>query len=222
MVRGILIAGDDSALSRAIEIETARRVEHYAVALVPNRLSGSTPKALSGTKDARIEIEWNPSSPISARTLILCACNNLENIDEAILVCSPPSIRCLASDLQFANVDIMINDHIKGWFYLIKELAVVFSERKRGLLSLVYSDSNINSTRDDTSDLLGPSALASFRALTGSLLGSAVNDPYITIGFSNSDAGNEAAFASFMYKHIDEAAKRSTGKLHKFGKFRLF
>jgi hypothetical protein len=224
MVRGILIAGDDSALSRAIEIETAKYAEHYAAALIPNRLTGanSQPKTVPETENARIEIEWNPSSPISARTLVLSACNRLENIDEAILVCSPPSIRCAASDLQFTNVDILLNDHIKGWFFLVKELAAVFSERRRGVLSLVYSDNSASSSRDEAADLLGPCALAAFRALTGSLLVAAVNDPYITIGFSNSDAGNEAAFASFMYKHIDEASKRSSGKLHKFGKFSFF
>jgi len=222
MVRGILIAGDDSAITRAVEIETAKRAQRYAAAVIQNRLSNTAPKAAPNTKDARVEIEWNPPSPISARTLVLSACNSLENIDEAILVCSPPSLRCQASDLQFASVDILINDHIRGWFYLVKELATVFTERKRGVLSLVYSDSAAGSARDDAANLLGPCALASFRELTGGLLASAVNDPYFTIGFSNSDTGNEAAFAAFIYKHVDEASKRTSGKLHKFGKFKLF
>ena len=220
MVRGIFIAGNDSALSRAIEAETEKRVECFASALIQNRLTGA-PKNTAPENEKRVTLDWNPSSPISARTLVLAAENRLEHIDEAILVCSPPSIRASAADLSLADVEIMVNDHIKGWFFLVKELAVVFKNRKRGTLTLVYSDIT-NTVKDDTADILGPSALAFFRALTHGLLSAAHNDPYFTAGFSVSDTGNEAAFASFMYKTIDEINKRSNGKLHKFGKFSFF
>jgi len=221
MTRGIFIAGNESALSRAIEAETVNRVEQFAAALIPNRLSGYV-KNPAQENDKRLSLEWNPSSPISARTVVLGAENRLEHIDEAILVCSPPSVRSNASGLPLSDVEIMINDQIKGWFFLIKELAVVFSSRKRGTLALVYPDIPPFSGKDDSADMLGPSALASFRALTGSLLSSSHNEPYITAGFCASDSGNETAFASFVFKHIDEVNRRASGKLHKFGKFNLF
>jgi hypothetical protein len=69
---------------------------------------------------------------------------------------------------------------------------------------------------------LGPSALASFRALTQGLLSAAHNEPYITAGFSTSDAGNEAAFAAYIFKSLDELTARSKGKLYKFGRFNIF
>ena len=220
MTRGIFVAGNESALSRAIEAETMKRVDRFTVALIPNRLTGS-PKSSAQANEKRVSLDWNPSSPISARTLVLAAENRLDRIDEAILICSPPSVRSSAAELSLADVEIMINDHIKGWFFLIKELAAVFTNRRCGTLALVYSDIPV-SGRDDAADILGPSSLASFRALTQSLLAAANSDPYITMGFSSSDAGNEAAFASFIYKHIDEGNKRSSGKLHKFGKFNFF
>jgi len=213
--------GNESAISRAIEAETVNRVEQYAAASIPNRLSGASRNS-PHENGKRLSLDWNPSSPISARTLILAAENRLEHIDEAILICSPPSIRSSAAVLPLSDVEIMINDNIKGWFFLIKELAVVFTNRKRGTLALVYTDIASSTGKDDAAEILGPSSLAAFRALTHSLLAAAHSEPYITMGFSTSDAGNEDAFAAFLYKHIDEANSRSNGKLHKFGKFNFF
>ncbi|MDR1839818.1 MAG: hypothetical protein LBQ93_09600 [Treponema sp.] len=221
MTRGILIAGNESALSRAIEAETVNRVEQYAAALIPNRFSG-TPRNSPHENDKRLLLDWNPSSPISARTLILAAENRLEHIDDAILVCSPPSLRSNAAELPLADVEVMINDHIKGWFFIVKELAAVFTSRKRGTLALVFSDIATGAGKEDAADVLGPSSLAAFRALTNGLLAAAHSEQYITMGFSACETGNEDAFAVFMYKHIDEADRRSNGKLHKFGKFKFF
>ncbi|MDR0502193.1 MAG: hypothetical protein LBH16_02610 [Treponema sp.] len=227
MTRGIFIAGNESALIRAVEAETMKRVEHFTSALIPNRLTGvlaanAAHKNTAQTNEKRIPLDWNPSSPISARTMVIAAENRLDQIDEAILICSPPSIRSSAAELPLADVEIMINDHIKGWFFLIKELTTVFANRQSGTLVLVYHDIPA-AGKDDAADILGPSSLASFRALTQSLLAAAHNEPYTTIGFSCSDAGNESAFAAFLYKNIDEINKRSNGKLYKFGgKFNLF
>ena len=168
MTRGIFIAGNESALSRAIEAETVKRVEQFAAALIPNRLAGA-PKNSASPNEKRLTLDWNPSSPISARTLVIAAENRLEHIDEAILICSPPSIRSTAAELPLTDVEIMINDHIKGWFFLVKELAAVFTSRGHGTLALVYPDI-ASVAKDDAADILGPSALASFRALTQGLL----------------------------------------------------
>jgi hypothetical protein len=100
-------------------------------------------------------------------------------------------------------------------------LAAVFSSRKNGTLILVYPEISLTK-KEDAADVLGPSALASFRALTQGLLAAAHNDKYTTIGFATTDAGNETAFASFIFKNIDDTGKRSNGKLNKFGKFNLF
>jgi NAD(P)-dependent dehydrogenase (short-subunit alcohol dehydrogenase family) len=226
MTRGIFIAGNESALARAIEAETERRVEKFASALIPNRFSGTpvanAAKNPAAANERRVSLDWNPSSPISARTMMLAAENRLDRIDEAILVCSPPTIRTSAADLPLADVEVMVNDHVKGWFFLVKELAALFTSRKSGILALVYSDFSPLSGRDDAADILGPASLAAFRSLTQGLLAAAGNEPYITMGFSCSDAGNEEAFTSFLYKNLDEGSRRSNGKLYKFGKFNLF
>jgi NAD(P)-dependent dehydrogenase (short-subunit alcohol dehydrogenase family) len=228
MTRGILIAGNGSSLTTAIETEISKRVERFALALIPSRFSGAAggtgsevSPAAASLGEARIPLQWSPGSPISARTLVLAAENRLGRVDEAILVCTPPSVRRPAADLLPADIEIIVNDHIKGWFFLAKEAAAVFRSRRAGSLALVFSEIS-SGGRDETADLLGPAALASFRAFTQSLLASAAHEPYLTMGFSSSEAGTEAAFAAFIVKILDEGNKRNNGKWHKFGRLNLF
>ncbi|MDR0623091.1 MAG: hypothetical protein LBG10_01515 [Treponema sp.] len=228
MTRGILIAGNESSLTAAIEAEAAKRVERFALALIPNRLFGAAPGAVSEAsrsapppEEARIPLQWNPGSPVSARTLVLAAENRLEHIDEALLICSPPSVRRAAADLLPADIEIIVHDHIKGWFFLVKELASIFRARRAGSLALVFSEMG-SGGRDETADLLGPAALASFRAFAQSLLASAFHEPYLTMGFSASEAGTETAFAAFVFKLLEEGNTRNNGKWHKFSKLNPF
>jgi len=235
MNRGILIAGNESALTNAVETETAKRAESFAVALIPDRFSGKQIPAAgsedsldqSSSEKGRFPLDWNPGSPISARTLIIAAENRLQRIDGAILVCDPPSVHNAAAgraNLDPADVDMLFNDHIKGWFFLVKELAAVFKARGEGILALVYPETN---PKDDDTDLLKSAALASFRSLTAGLLSGAADEPYHTIGFAGIAAGDEAGFASFIIKQIDDVTRRGytrpqAGKLHKYGKLGFF
>ena len=141
-------------------------------------LKNETPRPAAESaepEDSIISLQWNPGSPIAARTLILSAENRLEHIDNAILVCAPPAFRKSAAELPPADIDIMINDHVKGWFFLVRELAAVFRARKSGSLALVLSDLNTGGANEDAPDLLGPPAAAAFRAFTQSLLSYAGN-----------------------------------------------
>jgi hypothetical protein len=229
MTRGILIAGNESALTAAVEAETAGRVERYALAPLPDRFSvprdtrGETPGLQPAKNAARIPLDWNPGSPVSARTLVLAAENRLGRIDEAILVCNPPSDRRAAAfglaDFSLADIEILVNDHIKGWFFLVKELAAVFKARGEGTLALVYSETGRKNTEPD---LLGPTALAVFRSLTGGLLAAAPEEPYLTLGFSGTAADDEAGFAAFILKSIEEGNRKNNGRLHKYGKTGFF
>jgi hypothetical protein len=224
MSRGILLAGNASALLNALEIEAAKRVDHYTFASIPNRFTGDDAKSHEyyAGSSARIPLEWNPGSPISARTLILATENRLERINEAIIVCDPPLVHRSSTNINFADVEVMANDHIKSWFFLIKELSTLFKAQEEGTLALVYSDNNRVADKDDTADLLGSSALAIFRSITRNLLAAAFKEPYFTLGFTASDAGEEEDFAAFIFKQMEEKNRKGNGKLHKFGKLGFF
>jgi hypothetical protein len=217
--------------------EAAKRVEHYAEALVPNRLSGALPAvpapprpaaagassdAGGGPPDPRLGVEWNAGSPISARTVVIAAENRLAQINEAILVCTPPSVRRRMAELNPADIEIMVNDHIRGWFYLVRELASVFSAKKAGTLALVYSEIASGGGKDETADLLGPAAAAAFRAFTKSILAASYQEPYLTMGFASSEPGEEKNFAAFIFRLLDEGSRKNNGRLHKFGRLNLF
>jgi hypothetical protein len=220
MTRGILIAGNESPLLAALSAEAAKRVESFALACIPNRLLQGEDNHTAAPAGAGITLSWNPGSPISARTLVLSAENRLEHIDEALLVCAPPSVRRSIAELPAKDIEILVNDHIKGWFLLAKELASVFKMRKAGTLGLIFSDLPSGTGKGEKADLLGSAALASFRAFSQSLLASSFDEPYLSLGFSSSETGDD--FASFVFKTLDESNRKNNGKWYKFGKFNLF
>ena len=216
MTRGILIAGNESAIINAIETEAARRAGHYALARIPDRFTGDIQPSTDTASSARVLLDWNPGSPISARTLVLAAENRLEQVSEAVLVCDPPSVR--TADFSLADIEVLVNDHIKGWFFLVKELTAIFRARGEGTLALVYPETG--GGKDD--ELMGSAALAVFRSFTRNILAAALNEPYMTQGFSCAEAGDEAGFAAFIFKQLDEGNRRGNGKLHKYGKLGIF
>jgi NAD(P)-dependent dehydrogenase (short-subunit alcohol dehydrogenase family) len=224
MTRGILIAGNESSLLFALAAEAAKRVESFAAALIPNRFPLPPDEAVTvstAVPEGSIPLQWNPASPISARSLVLAAENRLDRVDEAILVCSPPAVYRNAETLLPSEVETMVNDHIKGWFFLVRELALVFRARQRGTLALVVSDITGGGGRDAAADLLGPPAAASFRAFAQGLLSSSAGESFRTLA-SSSEAGQEADFAAWFFKIIDEAGKKNSGKWHKYTRFSLF
>jgi hypothetical protein len=210
--------GNESALLNAVETEAASRAEQYALAMLPNRFSGDKANA-SAAPPGRIPLDWNPGSPISARTLVLAAENRLEHVDEAILVCDPPFACRSIEGLSLADIEVLANDHVKSWYFLVKELAAMFKARRAGTIALVCPETP---GRDEAVDLLGSTAIAVFRSLSRNFIAGAANEPYFTMGFSGGETGDEAGFASFIFKHLDEKNRRSNGKILKYGKLGLF
>jgi predicted GNAT superfamily acetyltransferase len=230
MIGEIFIAGNESALLSAIEAETAKRTESYVLAPISNRFSGAEPQPSPKGIEPEVRgsplvprptdgsqtriLDWNPGSPISARTLVIAAENRLGHINEAILVCNPPQVRRDAANLNFADVEMLVNDHIKGWFFIVKELTVAFKARGEGTLSLVYPDIHEAAGGEQIPDFLGHSALAVFCSLTRNLLSAAFSEPFLTMGFTGVD---DAGFAAFIFKQLEEKNRRGNGKLHKYG-----
>lgn len=225
MTRGILIVGNESPTLSAVSASAHSRVEALVKAVVPARLGADrapAPAAAGKNQNPDSLLPWNPSSPISARTVVVGAENRLGKIDEAVLVCAPPAIRRRADELVPAEIDILIDDLMKGWFLVVRELAVVFRTRKAGTLSLVLSEGGLGGGKEDAPDLFGCAAAASFRAFAQGLLAASFKEPYRVLAFSTSEAGEDAAFAEFVFKTMEEDSRRAAGKWHKYGKGGLF
>jgi len=226
MTRGILIAGNESSLFSAVASEAEKRVKTFCTVLVPNRLSmpeGTVILPLrADNATGAIPLSWNPSSSISARALVLAAENRLEKINDAILVCSPPAVFKTAETLLPEEIETLVNDHIKGWFFLARELALYFRRAGEGALSFIVAEAGPGGVKSTQAELLGPSAASSFRSLTQGILDSSANAPFLATGFTGCEAGTEGEFASWLFKIIDEGARKNSGRWHKHSKLRLF
>ena len=228
MTRGLLLAGNESSLYSAVAAEAAKRVESHVSAIIPNRFPMSDggkllpPKAETGAAGA-IPFSWNPGSPIAARTLVLGAENRLETIHDAILICSPPALYKSAGALSPQEIDILINDHIKGWFFLIRELILYFRGKGKGSLSLVMPEINFGiGGKNSPVDILGHAAAASFQAFANSVLASSADEPFNLMGFTGFEAGSEAEFAAWVFKIIDENLKKNSFRWHRYSKLKFF
>jgi NAD(P)-dependent dehydrogenase (short-subunit alcohol dehydrogenase family) len=210
VTRGIFIAGNDSSLLSALGTEAGRRVKKYVSACIP----GETPARFHEGLP-----EWNPASPVSARTLVLAARNQLEHIDEAVLVCVPPAYRRPPADIVPSEIDRFIDYNTKGWFFLVRELAALF--RRLGAGTLVLALQEINTETREGPDLAGSSAAASFRAFAQNVVFASAHAPYLAMGFSSAESGTESAFAAYIFKTMEDG-RRNSGKWHKFGRFSLF
>jgi NAD(P)-dependent dehydrogenase (short-subunit alcohol dehydrogenase family) len=219
MSNGLLIAGNESPLFSALCLEASKRADAFAASCIHYEKNAQMPSE-PDLADKLIPLEWNSASPIAARTLVLSAINKMERVDEAILVCAPPSYRKTAEEFSPAEIDVLLDTNIKGWFFLVRELAIIFKAQNHGTLSFIVSDLQTGA-KEDTPDILGPAAAAMFRAFAQRILTSAATAPYSAMGFSSPEPGDETAFASFVFKTMEEG-KRNSGKWHKYGKLGIF
>jgi hypothetical protein len=223
MTRGILIAGNETPLYAATAAAAAKRVESFVSVLIPNRLplpEGPLPRV--ETTGGAIPLLWNPASPISARTMLLAAGNRLGQINDAILICSPPAVFKTPEALTPEEIEITVNDHIKGWFFLIRELVLYFRRSGAGSLSFVAPETTPGKGKNVPVDLLGVPAAASFHSFAQGNIALAANEPFSIMGFTGSEAGAEEEFAAWLFKIIDEGARKNTGRWNKYSRRGFF
>ncbi|GMO47414.1 MAG: hypothetical protein Ta2G_02840 [Termitinemataceae bacterium] len=162
-------------------------------------------------------IEWNPQSPISARSLCVSGENIMGSIDSIIISISGPPLN---EELDFlpATIDSIINNYIKGPVFLLRECQKYFSgtEKKSGTLALVLQEEN-------SSSLLGAPVSAAWSAFVHSVLarcnqGRPVN--YKTVGFNCAVNKPDQIldFSAFVYKTLNDEKKLENGKLYKYKK----
>jgi len=220
-----LLAGNTSALLSAVEIEVAKREDRYALAAIPNRFSVLRENHTGASLDASVEkarilLDWNQGSAVSARALVLAAENRLGRVHEAILVCSPPEVPCAIAELRPVDIEVLAGDHVKSWFFLVRELIASFRSKGQGSLVLVYPEAV--GDKDNDTEVMGSVAAAAFRALARRLMAVTPDEPYVVQGFTGGEAGHDTAFASFMFRQLDDTRRRVHGKLHKYGKSGFF
>jgi hypothetical protein len=152
MDEAMLIAGQGKELIAALSAEAEKRGIKTTLAAIPERNDGerSGPSA------------WNPGSPVSARSLVLAAENRIGSLSGAIVVCSAPN-EAETRDFSPAGIDMIVNNHIKSYMFLSRELIKYFQQKKQGTLALALLET-------PPQGLLTASVFGAFRSFSGSLL----------------------------------------------------
>lgn len=208
--------GNESPTITAIERAARARVRTIEMAVAPIASIAVSAGAATGAA------AWNPASPVSARAVVVGAENRLVRVDEAILVCAPFAVRRRPDELVPAEMDRLVDDLIKGWYFIVRELAILFRARGKGSLVFVLAEAGTAGGRDEIPDLFGAAAAAAFRALAQGLLAASFKESYDVLAFSSDEPGAEDGLGEFVFKTLDEDRKRNTGKWHKYGKGGLF
>jgi hypothetical protein len=227
MAKGILIVGNESGTFSALTSEAAKQERQFAAAPIPSLLPHPPIDGIANAQAAQgedkpsgqITLQWNPGSPISARTLVLAAENRLGRIDRAILVCQPPSFYRPVEELIPVEVDVLASDHIKSWFFLLRELAIYFRKREGGIIALVSPE--LAAAKEARQDLFGGPAAAAFRSLAQALLDSQEAEPFSVLAASRAAVGAEADFAARLFRAMERPEKNG-GKWLRLGKKGLF
>jgi hypothetical protein len=223
--RGILIVGDESALFSALAAEAGKRVEHFALAPIraaetATLTSRPQTRQTDASLQAALTLDWNPASPISARALSLGLQNRLGRLDEAILVSVPPALPSAPESMEPSLIETIVQEHIKSWFYLVRELRPIFQAKGAGTLIFCLVEKPGARSAGVEPELLGSVVTASFKALASGLLGRALSQPYQTLGFSF-EPGQESAAAAFVFKTVEEANRKNNGRWLRLGASRL-
>ncbi|GMO46432.1 MAG: hypothetical protein Ta2B_27980 [Termitinemataceae bacterium] len=199
-----LIAGSRSNLFSAIYEEYKSKAEECVTALIPainsnNSITSST-------------FDWNPASPISARTLLLSAINKMQKIDNAIVVVTAPT-QIEAHNLTAPNIEHIVDNYIKGPLFLFREIQIYFRCEKKGTLSLVLQEETENM-------ILCSPVSAAWSAFVRSALDTSQSEPYKTLGFNCTvnKLDQILDFAVFLHKTIKDTRKIESGKLLKYKK----
>ncbi|MDR3201232.1 MAG: SDR family NAD(P)-dependent oxidoreductase [Spirochaetales bacterium] len=145
-----------------------------------------------GEKQNLYYVAWNPRSPLSARTVVTETLNVFETIDEVIIVFSADTGKKEFHELSFADMEKTVDDSIKSFFFLVKEVFMALQRQKKGVLVFAHHDGGAEA-------LPPPQAAAStaFRAFASALFTQYQNEPFTLYGYYSS-APETKGFARFL------------------------
>jgi hypothetical protein len=203
----MLIAGSGPELISALADEAGRRGIKTTLALIPENNAHHTERTA--------QLEWNPCSPLSARSLVLAAENRNGPVDTGIIVCAA-SNSAEMRDFSPAGIDFAVNNHIKAYMFLAHELTRSFRARQNGTLVFVLLEGL-------ASGILAAPVTSAFKSFSGSMLAQSNTEYQSTLAFSceekNIPPMNE--YAAYIFKTLGDNRKQDRAKWFKFSKLRM-
>jgi NAD(P)-dependent dehydrogenase (short-subunit alcohol dehydrogenase family) len=155
-------------------------------------------------------IAWNPRSPLSARTVVMDALNNLGSLDEVIIAFFADTGKNEFHDMPFADMEKIVDDSIKSYFFLVKEIFAALRGQKKGVLCFAHHDGG--------AEVLPPlqaAASAAFRSFASSLFAQYQNEPFTLYGYCSSSAETRA-FARFLSESAGNRTQKTARRWVRF------
>jgi len=163
-------------------------------------------------------IDWNRTSPISCRNVLLAVLNRFNSLDEALLLHAPQLPRESLQEISHGAIERAVDTWVKGTLFLAKGLLETFAQRGAGSLALV---------QQPTSGAIPPPLEAAlqgaFASAARSLAAGGTSAARVDV-FECRDRDPEApGYASFILREMDSRGLRTRRRCHRFpgGKRRL-
>jgi NAD(P)-dependent dehydrogenase (short-subunit alcohol dehydrogenase family) len=209
----ILLAGTNGGLLSELTEEALAAGNRVAVTMGLAAVGDGSPETAQPVPQAQQSlsyIAWNPRSPLSARTVVTEALNALGVIEETLIVFSADSGKKDFHELSFADMEKTVDESVKSFFFLIKEVFTALQRQKKGILSFAHHDGGV--------EVLPPpqaAASAAFRAFVSSLFAQYQNEPFGLYGYYSSSAETRA-FAQFLSRLADTRTQKTARRWVRF------
>jgi NAD(P)-dependent dehydrogenase (short-subunit alcohol dehydrogenase family) len=213
MSRNVLIVGFPSPLTTDLIHEAATLRFRPAVTVITDETESN---GSGDFEDDAVRISWTPSSPISARSVVIQTLAALDSLDE-VIVCYSGSLDRLSVFHETPAVEFerAVDYRFKGYLHLLKEVITHFQRQRRGTLSLV-----VHAPIKETLSPLDAAMEAAVTELGERLFEYYGNEPLVIRGF-RSRLPDTREFIRFIL--TDEKAEKASGRWIKYtGKTGLF
>jgi hypothetical protein len=207
----ILLAGTEGAFLSELTEEELAAGNRVAVTTGPGAAGAESPEASAPpAKQSLSYIEWNPRSPLSARTVITEALNALDVIDETLIVFSADAGKKEFHELSFADIEKTVDEGVKSFFFLVKEAFMALRRQRKGILTFAHHDGGV-----EVLPPLQAAASAAFRSFASSLFAQYQNEPFSLYGYYASSAETRA-FARFLSGLADTRTQKTARRWVRF------
>ena len=185
--------------------------EGYGVAATCSGGAGIDTPLVSEEEDLLV-VEWNRSSPISAKNVVLTALNRFDRIDETLLLLTPKLEQKLLQETATETIDRAVDAWIKGSLFLMKAVLVLYGRTQGGSLALI---NHMAQAATAVPPPLESALRGSFRATAEAIFAGIGEQNVFVSGFESHSAKIEE-LADFIFDTMNGKTVRTTGKWHRF------
>jgi len=201
----------DAQTSLADQLIRRYLSEGYSVAATRSHQVRIDTPMISEDEDLLL-IEWNRTSPISAKNVLLTSLNRFDRIDETLLLFTPELEQKLLQETTAETMDRAVDTWIKGSLFMMKAVLELYTQKRGGCLALV------NHLPQEEGAVLAPleSALrGSFTAAAGAVFASNSQRNVFVNGFESRSQKIEE-LADFIFDTMKDRGARLSGKWFRF------